>query len=197
MQNEAADEPVKGQELSDAEVLASVAKGDFEQFDLLIRRHIRSVTLLADRLVGDRDEAEDIAEEAFLVVMRQAAMFDPAEGDLRRWLYGIVQNIARRHRIKENRRRTLWERWAPGRRSDPGPGERIEARDILDKVTKVLSNLPDMQRQCFQLNVIDGFSIAEVSHMYQISEATVRQHVFRARRALREWLESTSGSRKK
>lgn len=175
-------------EPDDVEVLARMATGDVEIFGVIIRRYVRPATLLANQLVGDADEAEDVVEESFLIVMAHAATFDPGLGRFENWLYGIVRRIARKHNLRRHRRVRLWERWRPQPRNDPGPSRATEARETLGQVAQVLNELPEMQQRCFEMHVVRGLEVSEVAAMYEISSATVRQHVFRARRVIRERL---------
>ena len=175
-------------EPTDAEVLARVAAGDVELFGVIIRRYVRSVTLLAEQLVRDRDDAEDVAEEAFVIVMEQAASFDPARASFKSWLYGIARSLARRENTLRRRRQRLWQRWRPESRVEPSPARATEARETLGRVAAIMDDLPEMQRRCFELHVVRGLDVAEVASMYEISESTVRQHIFRARQIIRKQL---------
>jgi RNA polymerase sigma-70 factor, ECF subfamily len=176
---------------ADYAILARFVAGDHDALGVLIRRYVRPVTLFAEQIVGDRDDAEDVAEETFLIVMRQASSVDPQRGEFRSWLYGIARSLARRHRARRQRRLRLWETWGDRRRVDPGPVRATEARDMLGRVARIVDGLPLMQRQCFELNVVRGLDVDEVATMFEVSPATVRQHVFRARRVIRARLRPT------
>jgi RNA polymerase sigma-70 factor, ECF subfamily len=177
-------------EITDNEVMSRLAAGDTEILGVILRRYVRPVTLFAEQFVRDRDDAEDVAEETFLIVMRQCSMFDPARAAFPNWLYGIARRVARRQNTRSRRRLLLWERW----RREPhveASSERVaEARETLGRVARILDELPEMQRQCFELHVVRGLDVAVVAAMYEISESTVRQHVFRARRIIRSQLGS-------
>jgi RNA polymerase sigma-70 factor, ECF subfamily len=188
--HDSADEPDSG-DLADYAILARVVAGDQDALGVLIRRYVRPVTLFAEQIVGDRDDAEDVAEETFLVVMRQAGSVDSRRGTFRSWLYGIARSLARRHRVRRQRRLRLWERWGDRRDVDPGPARATEAREMLGLVARIVDGLPLMQRQCFELHVVRGFDVEEVATMFDVSQATVRQHIFRARRVIRARLGPT------
>lgn len=178
-------------ESADYAILAQIAAGDQDALGVLIRRYVRPVTLFAEQIVGDRDDAEDVAEETFLVVMRQAGSVDSGRGEFRSWLYGIARSLARRHKVRRQRRLRLWEQWGDRARVDPGPVRATEAREMLGRVARIVDGLPLMQRQCFELHVVRGFDVEEVATMFDVSPATVRQHVFRARRVIRARLRPT------
>ena len=175
----------------DAELLAAGARGDAPAFGVLVRRHIRAATLLAAQLLGDRDDAEDIVQDAFTVVLERARTFD-ATRPFPPWLFGIVRRLAQHRRARVARRARLLRLWGRGTVAVPEPVH-IEAALLagvdVERVRELMRSLSPMQRACFELVTVRDLSPAEVGAMHEISEATVRQHVFRARQALRRALE--------
>jgi RNA polymerase sigma-70 factor (ECF subfamily) len=170
---------------TDADLLTRTARGDDAAFTQLVARHIRASTLLAAQLVGDRDEAEDIVQRAFIVVLARASTFDRMR-PFPPWLFGIVRRLAQNQLARVARRRRLWRQWRGDQddRVAPSAASRAEARGDLEAVARAASALPEMQRACFELVAVRGLSPAEVAAMHGISESTVRQHVFRARQAI-------------
>jgi RNA polymerase sigma-70 factor (ECF subfamily) len=175
-------------EPADSVLLARAAGGDGQACDLLVRRHLRSAVLLAAQLLGDRDDAEDVVQDAFMIVLDHATRFD-AGRPFAPWLYGVVRNLATRARERRWRRRRLWMRWRGGDAEgavQPEAESATEAGAALDRAATVVAALPPMQRVCFELVVMRGLGVADVAAMHDIAESTVRQHVFRARAALRK-----------
>lgn len=174
----------------DAELLAAGARGDAEAFGVLVRRHIRSATLLAAQLLGDRDDAEDVVQDAFTVVYDGVERFDFAR-PFAPWLFGIVRRLAENRRARAARRAWLIRRWGKGTVAEPEPVH-IEAALLagadMELVQRTVMTLSPMQRACFELVTVRDLSPAEVGAMHGIAEATVRQHVFRARQVLRRVL---------
>lgn len=176
---------------TDAELLAETVRGDATAFARLVRRYIRAATLLAAQLLGDRDEAEDIVQDAFSVVYRQARTFD-AERPFAPWFFAIVRRLASNSRAREARRDRLRQAWArdPGAEVASAPADdTVFARLDAAAASLAMQDLSPMQRACFELVAVRDLSIAEVAAMHGISESTVRQHVFRARAALRRVLD--------
>ena len=172
---------------TDAELLAGTARGDGAAFAVLVRRYIRAATLLAAQLLGDRDEAEDIVQDAFTVVHRNARRFD-AERPFAPWFFAIVRRLAANRRSRDSRRARLLQLW--GRRTIAASAslpadEVVLARLDAAAARRAVQDLSPMQRACFELVAVRDLSIEEVAVMHGISESTVRQHVFRARAALR------------
>jgi len=176
---------------SDAELLAATGRGDDAAFAVLVRRHIRVATLLAAQLLGDRDEAEDIVQDAFTVVHRNARTFD-AERPFAAWFFAIVRRLASNRRSRDVRRERLLRLWGKGTTaasaSSPADDALLARLDAV-AARRAMEDLSPMQRACFELVAVRDLSIAEVAVMHGISESTVRQHVFRARAALRAILD--------
>lgn len=177
-------------ERGDADLLAAGAGGDAPAFGVLVRRHIRVATLLAAQLLGDRDEAEDVVQDAFTLVLDGASRFDAAR-PFPPWLFGIVRRLADHRRARAARRARLLRRWGKGTVAVPEPVH-IEAAVLagadMDVVRRAMNDLSPMQRACFELVTVRDLSPADVAAMHGIAEATVRQHVFRARQTLRRVL---------
>jgi RNA polymerase sigma-70 factor (ECF subfamily) len=135
-----------------------------------------------------------VAQDAFLVVHRKAGRFDP-ERPSAPWFFAIVRRLAANRRARDLRRERLLRFWGWLTRREAASSQ-TEAKAIarLDAtaVTRALTLLPPMQRRCFDLIELRGLTAKEVASMHDISEATVRQHVFRARAALRTELKGNN-----
>ena len=172
---------------TDAALLSATAGGDAAAFAILVRRHIRLATLLAMQVLRNREDAEDVVQEAFAIVYQKVNRFD-AERPFPPWLFAIVRRLAGNRRSRDLRRARLLQfwGWATGR-SEPASSRSEEAlADGLDaaKAKRAMKMLSPMQRACFELVAVHGLSGKEVAAMHGISESTVRQHVYRARLAL-------------
>ena len=178
---------------SDGELVAASARGDDAAFALLVRRYVRQATLLAAQYLGVRDEAEDIVQDALMIVHREARRFD-ANRRFQPWFFAIVRRLAENRRSRNVRRARLMRLWMR-----PHADEATSAVTESALVTgldapmaiRAMHTLSPMQRACFELVEIRGISTSEVAAMHGIGESTVRQHVFRARVALRSALEAT------
>ena len=167
-------------------MLAATVHGDGAAFAVLVRRYIRAGTLLAAQLLGDRDDAEDVVQDAFIVVHRNAGAFDAAR-PFGPWFFAIVRRLAANRRSRDRRRAQLLRLF--GKELAERTSANVEAAVVaqLDGAAalRAMEDLSPMQRACIELVVLRGLSTEEVSAMHGISEATVRQHVFRARASLR------------
>ena len=178
---------------TDADLLAATVGGEGAAFAVLVRRHIRAATLLAAQLLGDRDEAEDIVQDAFTVVYRKAGRFDP-ERPFAPWLFAMVRRLAANRRARDARRARLMRLWGRGTlaaSASPAPDHALLADLDAAAAGRAMEDLSAMQRACFELVAVRGLSPREVAAMHDISESTVRQHVFRARAVLRGKLDGS------
>ncbi len=178
---------------TDADLLAATARGDDVAFAVLVRRYIRAATLLGAQLLGDRDDAEDIVQDAFVVVHRNARTFD-AERPFAPWFFAIVRRLAANRRSRDLRRARLLRLFGKGMVPEPSSSQAEHTlfhREDAAAVRRAMQDLSPMQRACFELVAIRDLTTAEVAAMHGISESTVRQHLFRARTALRYALKET------
>ena len=183
-------------ERSDAVLLAASGRGDGAALGVLVRRYVRPATLLAAQLLGDRDDAEDVVQDAFTVVHRNAGTFDAAR-PFGPWFYAIVRRLAANRRARDARRARLLEQFGRKELAEPSSKDVEEAAVArLDGAAalRAMNDLSPMQRACIELVVIRGLTTEEVAAMHGISESTVRQHVFRARASLRNVLADPEGT---
>ena len=165
-------------------------RGEGAAFAVLVRRYIRTATLLAAQLLGDRDDAEDIVQDAFTAVHRNARTFDAAR-PFAPWFFAIVRRLAANRKSRDLRREQLLRTWriraAPETASQSADDALLVRLDVA-AAKRAIEDLSPMQRACFELVVVRDLSIENVAAMHGISESTVRQHVFRARAAVRDVL---------
>jgi RNA polymerase sigma-70 factor, ECF subfamily len=184
---------VHGGPLRDDELLARIARGNDEACNILVRRHIRAATLFASQLMGNRDDAEDIVQSAFILASQRAAEFE-AGRPFAPWLFAVVRRLAFKAHERRAHRQHLWRRWWNEASSSVDPSGQLDVASDVAVVRREMAALPPMQRVCFELVVLRDVAVEDVAAMYEIAASTVRQHVFRARRELRSRLESLLGT---
>ena len=154
-----------------------VARGDPRAFEAIYERHAAAVFSLAYRICGVRATAEEVAQEAFLVVWRSGMRYDRTRGSVRTWLLGVVHNRAidmlRRATVHE-RRRAADERAADlleaPERTDVEAARREEARSMR----ALLDDLPAEQRRVVELAYFGGFTHEEIARMLDAPVGTVK-----------------------
>jgi RNA polymerase sigma-70 factor (ECF subfamily) len=161
--------------------------GDGEAFDLLVRRYMRTAYAVAYRLLGHREDAEDVVQEAFLAALANIRTFDTTR-KFGPWLYRIVVTRGLNFRKSRSRRAAEPLEDAGVASADPGPAAAAEYAGLKATVAAALEQLPERQRMVVQLFELDGFSGAEIAAMLGISPGTVRWYLHEARQSLRDTL---------
>ena len=172
---------------SDAELVARVREGDAGAYDALVRRHLRGALGVALALLGEPADAEDVVQDAFLAALDRLDDCRHPER-FRQWLHEIVRNRAHNARAAYG-----WRNARPlaaaGVASAPGgPGADAERAELREHLTAALGALTDAQRQVVVLHDLEGWTHREIAASLGISEVMSRQHLFVARRALRQRL---------
>ncbi len=164
-------------------------------FEELVELTGRQVYTLAYRLVGDRHEAEDVAQEAYLRVYRSLRSF---RGDARfeTWLHRIVANTALNHMRSKSRFGDLTDE--PDRILRLAESERDAAalEDVpqQDELAGALSRLPHAQRVAVVLKDVYGFTSAEIGERLGTTEGAVKLRLHRGRRNLKELIHGSRES---
>jgi RNA polymerase sigma-70 factor, ECF subfamily len=172
------DRPVAAlHDLADEDLMQLVRKGDNAAFEVVYDRHSTAAYSLAYRMVGSRNSAEDVVQEAFLSLWRSGARYDRGRGSVRTWVLGIVHNRA----IDVLRRSLVHDR---RRASDEGIEERFEARERTDveaarndearELQAALKTLPDEQCRVIELAYFGGFSHSEIAELLETPIGTVK-----------------------
>src|SRR5262245_3135904 len=168
------------QDPSDAELMRRVAGGSEGALDALHGRFARPILLLAAQAL-DRAAAEDIVQDVFLAVWRNAGRFDPERGTVRAWLLQIAH-----HRVlNELRRRSRQPAPEPDgdarlgeiESRDPGPAERIIEERRRDLVAAALDELPDAQREALGLAYFDDLTHEQVATRLDLPLGTAKTRI--------------------
>jgi RNA polymerase sigma-70 factor (ECF subfamily) len=187
----AAAEPIED---PDADLVEAWQAGDESAFAKLVRLHERRVFGLVMRMLGDRQEAEDVAQEAFLSLHRHGHRFR-REARFSTFVYRVAANAALNRRRSLGRKRAREE--ALSRRQDAGfdlpstprdPEDATSGGQIQAQVQEALLQLSDDLRAAIVLYDIEGQSYGDIAKALQIPEGTVKSRIHRARNALRELL---------
>lgn len=181
---------------ADVDRLAARAQaGDREAFEALVRRLLRPALAAAWEFVPTREDAEDIVQDTFARAWRQLERYD-ATRPFAPWFFTVLRNVARNASRWDRRWNviSLTEEVIADEPRDmkEGPDE-FDRMDAAARIHAALDELSPMQRACFRLTGIEGFASAEAGAMLGVSDATVRVHAHRAKKALRARLGAEKG----
>lgn len=151
------------------------SRGDADAFDAFYRENAPRLQAFLRHLVGNRQAAEDVAQEIFTQIWNRPNGFRPERGTLRAYLYGIGR-----------KRAAEW--WRTQRPQDSGAESEAKTcqTETVSIVGDAFSRLPEEQRTLLWLREVEGHSYGEIAATLEIPIGTVRSRLFAAREALRE-----------
>ncbi len=160
-----------------------MASGDQNAVRAMVSRKLPRLLGLATRILGDRTEAEDVAQEAFLRIWRQAGSWRSGEARFDTWLHRVALNLCT-DTLRRRRETYVAE---PPERADPGaaPGANIAAREERDAIRRAIDALPERQREAIVLQYYQELSNLEAAAAMGISVEALESLLSRGRRALR------------
>ncbi|MFF4322915.1 RNA polymerase sigma factor [Streptomyces sp. NPDC001568] len=179
-----------GEEHDDALLTSRAAEGDEEAFETLVRRHGPAMLRLATQFLGNRSEAEDAVQDAFVNAWRKLPEFRGDAG-FGTWMHRIVTNRCL-NTLRARRPITdidaVPEQAAPEHQSSP---ERAaESQAAVHALGKAMTLLSPEQRACWILREIETMPYETIAETVGISQEAVRARVFRARRCLTEAMDA-------
>jgi len=172
---------------NEAELIRRFQAGEKESFDdLMIMFQDRALSL-AWHLVGNRDDALDLVQEAFLKMYRVLPRWEP-RASLFTWLYRVILNQARDRGTRMSRRGWIsLERIADP--ADPAPGlapsAGMETSETLSRIAAAVDNLPSRQKEVFVLRHYQGLQLKEIAETLGRSLGGVKANLHHAVRKLR------------
>lgn len=169
---------------SDAELIASVAEGDEHAFRELLRRHQDAVYGFACRMLGDPQEAEDVAQETFLRLYRASGRYRQ-DAALRTYLLRIAKNICIDH-FRKKRPELVDE--LPDSPTQETPLDLLESAITVDRLEKAIDRLPVNQRTALLLRHTEQLSYSRIAEVMDLSIGAVESLLVRARRTLKSGL---------
>jgi RNA polymerase sigma-70 factor, ECF subfamily len=173
--------------IGDAECVKRVQRGDTDSFEILVLRHQKAIFNLVYRLLGDYDEAQEVAQEVFLSAFKSIHQFR-GEANFSTWLYRIGLNHA------STRRRNLHsaqQRHIPLDGTEViadcavDPAKHVEHREIQHWVQQALDSLDPEDARIILLRDLQDVTYEKVAEMLDIPIGTVKSRLHRARQTLR------------
>jgi RNA polymerase sigma factor (sigma-70 family) len=173
-------------EVPDEVLMAQVQRQDAAAFETLLERHLAPLGRFLFRLSRDRDEADDLAQETFLRIWREARRWQPDRVRFTTWLYRIARNLAidRHRKVREVTGTDL-----PELAADGGPHDELVHAERGRRVRAAVAALPERQRTALLLCHFQGLSNGEAAEILEISVDALESLLSRARRSLRRSLQ--------
>ncbi len=189
----------------DHECVSLCKKGDLDAFEMLVRKHQKKMLNIAYRMLGNYEDACEIVQDAFVSAYKAIKKFEE-KARFSTWIYAIVMNLSK-NRLKQLKTQLHHEQFSMDdpiltddgniriepASNEPSVLERLEKRDIQQKVQECINALDNEFKEVLVLRDIQGFSYNEISDMLKIAEGTVKSRLFRARDAVKDCLKKFIG----
>jgi RNA polymerase sigma factor (sigma-70 family) len=170
---------------TEKELIAMVLAGRTEAFEPLVTPHRGPLLTLASRLTGNREEALDVVQEAFLKAYRSLRSFDTGRS-FRNWLFQIAANEARDRGRKKGRERGAFPEVVGRAPAQADPEARHDRRELRADIMRSLAALSPREREVFVLRDLEELDIRETSRVLGCSSLSVRVNLSSARKKLRQ-----------
>jgi RNA polymerase sigma-70 factor (ECF subfamily) len=197
----AAPEPTPAVEQAAAEevniLISAHLRGDPRAFERLVARYQIRLLNFVYRMIGDRERAEDLVQEAFLRVHRHLDRFDPAR-KFSTWLYTIASNLAKNELRNRSRSPLVLFQYFRQRQNDQEPrpleyedvrsrpDDMYANRQLSELVDRTVARLAARHREVFVLRELEGKSYEEIAEIIDCNLGTVKSRLNRARQAFAE-----------
>ena len=178
--------------LADGDLLSFVGQGDAEAFTTLYGRHSHAAFSLAYRVMGERQAAEDLTQDAFLKLWRSATSYRPGRGSVRTWLLSIVRNRGiDQLRAYASRRRTQDRIEALAPRSQPSEAFSETWRNAQrDQVRQAMKTLPPEQLIALDLAYFSGYTHVQVSELLDVPLGTMKGRMRLGLKKMRDYFDA-------
>ncbi len=164
-----------------------------EQLQELVEKVSRRAYWIAFDLFGSREEAEDAVQEAYLKALQNWDKFD-SRSTRETWFFRILINLS----LNKLRRKNIWNKVSElfskknlTQENFQLPEKSLEKSELYSNISAAVKELSPKQRLIFTLRYIQEFSLKEIAEMMEMSEGTVKSHLFRALKNIRKSLKNS------
>ncbi len=191
----------------DDELMQRFQKGDEGAFNHLVRRHQRPLINFIARFTGDKDNAEDLAQETFIRMFKAADRYKPGRAQFKTWMYFIAKNLCKNELRNRGRRDRFRVDNIATKNNTLGtndeqidiiasapadaafqPDIALERKELRNAIQKAIADLPDQYRFPLILRDIQGLSYDEISKILELRSGTTKSRINRARLMLKDKL---------
>lgn len=171
-------------EQPDSELVRQIQSGEAAAFDELMQRYKRPVVNFIFRMLGNAEDADDIAQDVFVRVYQNLDTWRP-ETKFSTWLFALARNAAIDRIRWRSRHRTESIESEPEIAASSGTSEAVDAREIGNQIAAAVAKLPEDQKTAILLSEYQGMSYAEIADVMRCSEKSVESRLYRAKQTLR------------
>jgi len=178
------------QHLRDEDVMLNYQKGEIPAMDELLRRYRNPIYHFAYRLLSDRAEAEDIAQEVFLRLHQQKDAYAPS-GKFSTWIFGIAHHLCI-SRLRKKKWLCIWPRDEQNGDQlvefpspNPSPQDSASSSELAQIISRLIQGLPFLQREALILREYQDLDYQEISTILKKPQGTVKTLIHRARQNLK------------
>jgi RNA polymerase sigma-70 factor (ECF subfamily) len=176
---------------TDNELLSAMRAGDEEALALLYRRRQGGIYRFALQMSGSPALSEDVAQEVFMMLMRDRVTYDSARGSLSAFLFGVARNLVRQRLGREQFYVSLSDETGEGIvadefHTDENPLDDLSRGETIQTVRRAILSLPSRYREVVVLCELQEMSYAEAACVLECAIGTVRSRLHRARAVLIE-----------
>ncbi len=187
-----------GVELNDTDIIKQCLSGESNSYEILVNRYQKPIYNLAYRLSGNAEDAQDIAQEAFVKAYQSLQSFNP-QYSFKSWLFRIAQNLSidqlrkkSRHpqismnqEIEDDSGDSLQREWA-----DPSPNARtlLIEKQKGERIEQMIQSLPEPYKTVIVLRHIEELQLEEIAQILRMPLGTVKTNLYRARNIMKDKL---------
>ena len=173
-------------DFTDCQLMVMYSHGLEEAFDKLFLRHCKGLYKYLNRMLGDKNEAEDILQETFIRVAQNAGKYESTDA-FKAWLYRIATNRCLSHLKKRGRLKLLpFPRDLPEESSEPF--QQARDREVNEAFKKAIVDLDPLLRAAVVLRELEHYTYPEAAAILDIPVGTVKTNVHRGKIILRKKL---------
>jgi RNA polymerase sigma-70 factor, ECF subfamily len=186
--------PQAPEELADEILLAQISAGDREALAVLFRRYARLVWSVAERIVRNKAEADDLLQDVFLLLQRRASVFDSSRGTARSLIVHMTYQraLSRRRYLSARHGQASKEAEEQAAKiaapAAPRYDESFEAHFSREQLREALSEMSEDQRRTLRLYFIEGYTLREIAEKLGQTAGNVTHHYYRGLQKLRRHL---------
>jgi RNA polymerase sigma-70 factor, ECF subfamily len=167
----------------ESSLVARAQRGDSAAFDALVRRHLPGALVAAERLLGDRSDAEDLVQDAFLRAMDRLPLLDPNR-PFGPWFFTLLRNLGI-NQLRARKVRHTEPEPLDAASTDPLPDEAVVNNEVRTRFDAALAALTPRQREIVMLFEVEGWKGVEIAEHLGLTPENVRWHLHQAKKSLR------------